>query len=163
MSRISQVYKNFRWNYEPELVGEDCWDEASEVYKLRSEILVSARAIGNVSQLWTIAARLTLCGSLLSLKRMANQPSVRIAFFAKRHIPPLTELRDDYGMYYDTGEVDEDRSMVFRGKMGLLMWFGKLSYLFWVKLNFLLLLLLLSISFCCCCFHYYGHLFLFNH
>ena len=47
---------------------------------------------------------------------MANQPSVCIAFFAKRHIPPLTELRDNYGMYYNTGEVDEDGSMVFRGK-----------------------------------------------
>ncbi|CAN6804210.1 unnamed protein product [Brassica oleracea] len=48
----SRVYKTFRWNYEPELVGEDyCWYEASEVYKLRSEILVSARAIGNVSRL----------------------------------------------------------------------------------------------------------------
>ncbi|WZZ57888.1 hypothetical protein YC2023_057995 [Brassica napus] len=102
---------SFEWNYELELVGEDCWDEASEVYKLRSEILVSARAIGNVSRLRTIAARLTLCGSLLCLKRMANQPSVRIAFFAKRHIPLLTELRDDYGMSYDTGDVDEDGSM----------------------------------------------------
>ncbi|WZZ57887.1 hypothetical protein YC2023_057994 [Brassica napus] len=118
---------SFEWNYEPELVGEDCWYEASEVYKLRSEILVSARAIGNVSRLLTIAARLTLCGSLLSLKRMANQPSVCIAFFAKRHIPPLTELRDNYGMYYNTGEVDEDGSMVFRGKMGLLTWFRKLQ------------------------------------
>ncbi|CAN6886068.1 unnamed protein product [Brassica oleracea var. botrytis] len=36
----SRVYKNFRLSYEPELVGEDCWDEFSEVYKLRSEILV---------------------------------------------------------------------------------------------------------------------------
>jgi len=46
----SRVYKRFRWNYEPELVGEDCWDEVSEVYKLRSEILVSARAMGNISR-----------------------------------------------------------------------------------------------------------------
>ena len=128
-------------------MGEDCWYEASEVYKLRSEILVSARAIGNVSRLWTIAARLTLCGSLLSLKRMANQPSVCIAFFAKRHIPPLIELRDNYGMYYNTGEVDEDRSMVFRGKRGLLTWFGKLSYFFWVRLKFLIIIVVLSISF----------------
>ena len=44
---------------------------------------------------------------------MANQPSVRIAFSAKRHISLLTELRDDYGMSYDTGEVDEDGSMFF--------------------------------------------------
>ncbi|CAN6879718.1 unnamed protein product [Brassica oleracea] len=40
MSGTSRVYKNFRLSYEPEHVGEDCWDEVSEVYKLRSEILV---------------------------------------------------------------------------------------------------------------------------
>ncbi|CAN7021299.1 unnamed protein product [Brassica rapa subsp. trilocularis] len=30
-----------------------------------------------------------------------------------RHIPLLTELRYDYGMSYDTGEVDEDGSRAF--------------------------------------------------
>ena len=47
---------------------------------------------------------------------MANQPSVHFTFFAKRHIPLLTKLRYDYGMSYDTGEVDEDGNMIFRGK-----------------------------------------------
>ncbi|WZY98079.1 hypothetical protein YC2023_070408 [Brassica napus] len=47
---------------------------------------------------------------------MANQPLVCIAFFSKRHIPLLKELRYDYGMSNDTGEVDEDGSRVFRGK-----------------------------------------------
>ncbi|CAF2083780.1 unnamed protein product [Brassica napus] len=35
--------------------------------------------------------------------------------FAKWHIPPLAELRYDYGMSYDNGDVDEDGSMGFRG------------------------------------------------
>ncbi|KAH0877841.1 hypothetical protein HID58_065235 [Brassica napus] len=109
----SRVYKKFRWNYEPELVGEDCWDQVSEVYKLRSEILVSARAFGNRSMK-------AEAGFLQD-----GQPSVRIAFFAKRHIPPLTELRYDYEISYDTGEVDEDGSMVFRG--------GTMNRNLWVK------------------------------
>ncbi|WZZ57892.1 hypothetical protein YC2023_057999 [Brassica napus] len=93
----SRVYKNFRLSYEPELVGEDCWDEFSEVYKLRSEILVMRERLPVEFE-------------------KDGQPLVRIAFFAKRHIPPLTEVRYDYGMSYDTGEVDEDGSMIFRGK-----------------------------------------------
>ncbi|CAN7041684.1 unnamed protein product, partial [Brassica oleracea var. botrytis] len=42
-----------------------------------------------------------------------------LRFFAKTHIPLLTKLRDNYGMYYNTGEVDEDGSMVFRGKRAM--------------------------------------------
>ncbi|CAN6879710.1 unnamed protein product, partial [Brassica oleracea] len=40
-----------------------------------------------------------------------------ISHFLQRgmHLPPLTELRYDYGMSFDTGEVDEDGSMVVRG------------------------------------------------
>ena len=96
-------------------MGEDSWDEVSEVYKLRSEILVSAREIGNVSRFINRS-----CSSIVMWQPVEfekdGQPSARIAFFAKRHIPPLTELRYDYGISYDTGEVDEDGSMVFRGK-----------------------------------------------
>ncbi|CAN6879694.1 unnamed protein product [Brassica oleracea] len=68
----SRVYKNFRLSYEPELVGEDCWDKVSEVYKLRSEILVMRERLVTLVGSETIAARLTLGGSLLNLKRMAN-------------------------------------------------------------------------------------------
>ncbi|KAL0694742.1 hypothetical protein Bca4012_061922 [Brassica carinata] len=75
----SRVCKNFTWNYEPELVGEVCWDRPVEFEK-------------------------------------GGQPSVRIAFFAKKHIPPLQELRYDYGMSLDTGEVDENGNRIFRGK-----------------------------------------------
>ncbi|CAN7021289.1 unnamed protein product [Brassica rapa subsp. trilocularis] len=110
----SRVYKRFRWNYEPELVGEDCWDEVSEVYKLRSEILVSARAFGNVSRFMNHSCLANVMWQPVEFEK-DGQPLVRIAFFAKRHIPPLTELRYDYGMSYDTGEVDEGGSRVFTG------------------------------------------------
>ncbi|XP_033139387.1 histone-lysine N-methyltransferase, H3 lysine-9 specific SUVH7-like [Brassica rapa] len=115
----SRVYKRFRWNYEPELVGEDCWDEVSEVYKLRSEILVSARAFGNVSRFMNHSCLANVMWQPVEFEK-DGQPLVRIAFFAKRHIPPLTELRYDYGMSYDTGEVDEGGSRVFTGKRACL-------------------------------------------
>ena len=115
MSCTSRVYKNFRRNYEPEVVGEDCWDEVSEVYKLRSEILVSARSIGNVRRFMNHSCSANAMWQPVEFEK-DGLPSVRIAFFAKRHIPLLTELRYDYGMSYDTGEVDEDGSRAFRGK-----------------------------------------------
>ncbi|CAG7869226.1 unnamed protein product [Brassica rapa] len=45
--------------------------------------------------------------------------------FAKWYIPPLAELRYDYGMSYDNGDVDEDGSMGFRG--------GTMNRKLWVK------------------------------
>ncbi|KAL0813651.1 hypothetical protein Bca101_070094 [Brassica carinata] len=110
----SRVYKTFRWNYEPELVGEDCWDQVSEVYKLRSEILVSARAFGNVSRFMNHSCLANVMWQPVEYEK-DGQPLVHVAFFAKRHIPPLTELRHDYGMSYDTGEIDEGGSRVFTG------------------------------------------------
>ncbi|KAL0704448.1 hypothetical protein Bca4012_070873 [Brassica carinata] len=110
----SRVYKTFRWNYEPELVGEDCWDQVSEVYKLRSEILVSARAFGNVSRFMNHSCLGNVMWQPVEYEK-DGQPLVHVAFFAKRHIPPLTELRYDYGMSYDTGEIDEGGSRVFTG------------------------------------------------
>ncbi|KAF8051479.1 hypothetical protein N665_1717s0013 [Sinapis alba] len=111
----SRVCKNFRWNYEPELVGEDCWDQVSEAYKLRSEILVSARGSGNVSRFMNHSCSPNVMWQPIEFEK-AGQPSVHIAFFAKRHIPPLTELRYDYGMSLDTREFDEDGRRIFKGK-----------------------------------------------
>ncbi|KAL0813650.1 hypothetical protein Bca101_070093 [Brassica carinata] len=115
----SRVYKTFRWNYEPELVGEDCWDQVPEVYKLRSEILVSARAFGNVSRFMNHSCLANVMWQPVEYEK-DGQPLVHIAFFAKRHIPPLTELRYDYGMSYDTREIDEGGSRVFTGKRACL-------------------------------------------
>ena len=79
MSWTSRVYKNFRWNYEPELVGEDCWDEVSEVYKLRSEILVSARAMGNISRFMNHSCSANVMWQPLEFEK-DGQPLVRIVF-----------------------------------------------------------------------------------
>ncbi|KAG2305378.1 hypothetical protein Bca52824_034029 [Brassica carinata] len=108
------VCKKFTWNYEPELVGEICWDQVSEVHKLRSEILVSARWTGNVSRFMNHSCSGNVMWQPVEFEK-GGQPSVRIAFFAKKHIPPLQELRYDYGMSLDTGEVDGNGNRIFRG------------------------------------------------
>ncbi|KAL0694748.1 hypothetical protein Bca4012_061928 [Brassica carinata] len=111
----SRVCKKFTWNYEPELVGEICWDQVSEVHKLRLEILVSARWTGNVSRFMNHSCSGNVMWQPIEFEK-GGQPSVRIAFFAKKHIPPLQELRYDYGMSLDTGEVDGNGNRIFRGK-----------------------------------------------
>ena len=81
-SCTSLVYKNFRWNYEPELVGEDCWNEVSEVYKLRSEILVSSREIGNVTRFINHICLANVMWQPVGFEK-DGQPLVRIAFLQR--------------------------------------------------------------------------------
>ncbi|KAL0801200.1 hypothetical protein Bca101_056376 [Brassica carinata] len=111
----SRVYNQFKWNYEPELVGENCWDQVSEAYKLRWRMLVSSKEYGNVSRFMNHSCSPNVMWQPIEFED-SRQPCVRIAFFAMKHIPPLTELRYDYGMSCKTEEVGEDGKTIFKGK-----------------------------------------------
>ncbi|KAG2321945.1 hypothetical protein Bca52824_015158 [Brassica carinata] len=111
----SRVYNQFKWNYEPELVGENCWDQVSEAYKLRWRMLVSSKEYGNVSRFMNHSCSPNVMWQPIEFED-SRQPCVRIAFFAMKHIPPLTELRFDYGMSCKTEEVGEDGKTIFKGK-----------------------------------------------
>ncbi|KAF3523506.1 hypothetical protein F2Q69_00050975 [Brassica cretica] len=111
----SRVYNQFKWNYEPELVGEDCWDQVPEAYKLRWRMVVSSKAYGNVSRFMNHSCSPNVMWQPVEYED-SRQPCVRIAFFAMKHIPPLTELRYDYGMSCRTEEVGEDGKTIFKGK-----------------------------------------------
>ncbi|XP_048591964.1 histone-lysine N-methyltransferase, H3 lysine-9 specific SUVH7-like [Brassica napus] len=111
----SRVYNQFKWNYEPELVGEDCWDQVPEAYKLRWRMVVSSKAYGNVSRFMNHSCYPNVMWQPVEYED-SRQPCVRIAFFAMKHIPPLTELRYDYGMSCRTEEVGEDGKTIFKGK-----------------------------------------------
>ncbi|KAJ4883992.1 hypothetical protein Rs2_34085 [Raphanus sativus] len=111
----SRVYNQFKWNYEPELVGEDCWDQVSEAYELRWQMLVSSKEYGNVSRFMNHSCSPNVMWQPIEFED-SRQPCVRIAFFAMKHIPPLTELRYDYGMSCKTEEVGEDGKAIFKGK-----------------------------------------------
>ncbi|KAJ0256023.1 SET domain-containing protein [Hirschfeldia incana] len=111
----SRVYNHFKWNYEPELVGEDCWDQVPEAYELRWQMVVSSKEYGNVSRFMNHSCSPNVMWQPIEFED-SRQPCVRIAFFAMKHIPPLTELRYDYGMSRKIEEVGEDGKTIFKGK-----------------------------------------------
>ncbi|ESQ38485.1 hypothetical protein EUTSA_v10029323mg [Eutrema salsugineum] len=108
----SRFFNPFRWNCEPELVGEDCWEQVSEVYNIKSQFLISARRDGNVSRFMNHSCSPNVMWQPIESEEN-REPCIRIAFFAMRHIPPLTELRYDYGMSQEVEE--EDGTKVSKG------------------------------------------------
>ncbi|ESQ51251.1 hypothetical protein EUTSA_v10017698mg [Eutrema salsugineum] len=109
----SRVFNPFRWNCEPELVGEDCWEQTSEVYNIKSRLLISARKDGNVSRFMNHSCSPNVMWQPIESEQN-HELCIRIAFFAMRHIPPLTELRYDYGMSEEIKEKDGTKT--FKGR-----------------------------------------------
>ncbi|ESQ38493.1 hypothetical protein EUTSA_v10029360mg [Eutrema salsugineum] len=101
----SRFFNPFRWNCEPELVGKDCWEQVSEVYSIKSRLLISARRNGNVSRFINHSCSPNVMWQPIESEEN-REPCIRIAFFAMRHIPLLTELRYDYGMSQEVEEED---------------------------------------------------------
>lgn len=111
----SREFNRFTWNYEPELVGEDCREQVSEVFNLPSPILISGTRYGNVGRFMNHSCSPNVMWQPVECE-LNGEPYVRIGFFAMKHIPPLTELRYDYGMSCVAEEVGEDGRRVFKGK-----------------------------------------------
>ncbi|KAL1198797.1 Histone-lysine N-methyltransferase, H3 lysine-9 specific SUVH8 [Cardamine amara subsp. amara] len=113
----SRIYNRFKWNYEPELLGEDAWKPVSEVFNLQSQVLISAKDSGNVGRFLNHSCspnvfwQPTKCG-------INSESHVRIGFFAMKHIPPLTELTYDYGVS-SVEKIGEDERL-FKGKKNCL-------------------------------------------
>lgn len=109
----SRIYSRFKWNYEPELVGEDAWEQVSEVFNLPSQVLISAKESGNVGRFMNHSCSPNVFWQPIEYER--NRESyVRIVFFAMKHIPPLTELTYDYGVS-SVEKIGEDETL-FKGK-----------------------------------------------
>lgn len=47
----SHIFKSFKWNYEPELVGEDTSKKVSKTFSSSSSLVISAKKSGNVARL----------------------------------------------------------------------------------------------------------------
>ncbi|CAH2037098.1 unnamed protein product [Thlaspi arvense] len=116
----------FKWNYEPELVGEDCWEPVPEVFKFPSQILISAKKHGNVSRFMNHSCSPNVMCQPIEYEQN-RKPRVHIGFFAVKHIPPLTELRYDYGRSYCIGEDGtqfKDDKICLCGSVNCLGFFG---------------------------------------
>ncbi|CAA0358845.1 unnamed protein product [Arabidopsis thaliana] len=92
----SRVYNSFQWNYEPELVGEDAINKVPEKLSVSSSLVISAKKSGNVARFMNHS-----CSPNVFWQSIAREQNglwcLYIGFFAMKHIPPLTELRYDYG------------------------------------------------------------------
>ncbi|XVF82599.1 hypothetical protein PTKIN_Ptkin16aG0062400 [Pterospermum kingtungense] len=92
----NRLYESFKWNYESELVGEDSSDNAED-FDIPSPLTISAKNCGNVARFMNHSCSPNVFWQPIMYDNN-NEAFLHIAFFAKRHIPPMTELTYDYGI-----------------------------------------------------------------
>ncbi|XVF41025.1 hypothetical protein PTKIN_Ptkin01aG0247400 [Pterospermum kingtungense] len=113
----NRLYKSFKWNYETELVGEES-SGASEDFDIPSPLIISSKNSGNVARFMNHSCSPNVFWQPI-LHEHNNEAFLHIAFFAKRHIPPLTELTYDYGIPHadetESNNVDYGRKKCLCG------------------------------------------------
>lgn len=89
--------KSYKWNYEPTLLNEEIPDESAENDNIPSPLVISAKNVGNVARFMNHSCNPNVFWQLVQYEH--NRESfLHVAFFALKHIPPLTELTYDYGI-----------------------------------------------------------------
>ncbi|KAG4203389.1 hypothetical protein ERO13_A05G398200v2 [Gossypium hirsutum] len=91
----NRLYEPFKWNYEPELVGEASSD-ATEDYDIPSPLTISAKNNGNVARFMNHSCTPNVFWQPIVYEHN-NGAYLHICFFAKKRIPAMTELTYDYG------------------------------------------------------------------
>ncbi|KAI4332871.1 hypothetical protein L6164_017746 [Bauhinia variegata] len=89
-------YSSFKWNYEPRLLEEVSSNDSSEDHTIPS-LIISAKKVGNVARFMNHSCTPNVFWQPV-LYEENNQSFLHIAFFALRHVPPMTELTYDYGV-----------------------------------------------------------------
>ncbi|WVZ62451.1 hypothetical protein U9M48_012202 [Paspalum notatum var. saurae] len=87
--------QNLRWNYAPELLGEPSVSDSKETPK-QLPIVISAKRTGNISRFMNHSCSPNVFWQPV-LYDYSDDGYPHIAFFAIKHIPPMTELTYDYG------------------------------------------------------------------
>uniref|UniRef100_A0A0E0LIL3 Histone-lysine N-methyltransferase n=1 Tax=Oryza punctata TaxID=4537 RepID=A0A0E0LIL3_ORYPU len=87
--------QNLRWNYAPELLGEPSLSDSSETPK-QLPIIISAKRTGNIARFMNHSCSPNVFWQPV-LYDHGDEGYPHIAFFAIKHIPPMTELTYDYG------------------------------------------------------------------
>ncbi|XP_061353097.1 histone-lysine N-methyltransferase, H3 lysine-9 specific SUVH1-like [Gastrolobium bilobum] len=90
------IYDPFKWNYEPKLLEEVSTNDTSEDYAIPYPLIISAKNVGNVARFMNHSCSPNVFWQPV-LYEENNQSFLHVAFFALRHIPPMTELTYDYG------------------------------------------------------------------
>ncbi|XP_061960125.1 histone-lysine N-methyltransferase, H3 lysine-9 specific SUVH1-like [Populus nigra] len=110
----THVYESFKWNYEPGLVEEDGSIEAIEEPNVPSPLVISSKNVGNVARFMNHSCYPNVFWQPIMYENN-NESFIHIAFFAMRHIPPMTELTFDYGKSC-SGEAAADGGSTSRGR-----------------------------------------------
>ncbi|KAJ4720473.1 histone-lysine N-methyltransferase, H3 lysine-9 specific SUVH1-like [Melia azedarach] len=93
----TRSYDLFKWNYEPGLLEEDDSNDSTEEYNIPFPLVISAKNVGNVARFMNHSCLPNVFWQPVIFEQN-NESFVHIAFFAMRHIPPMTELTYDYGI-----------------------------------------------------------------
>ncbi|GAV80034.1 SET domain-containing protein/YDG_SRA domain-containing protein/Pre-SET domain-containing protein [Cephalotus follicularis] len=93
----TRVYESFKWNYEPGVIEEDSSHDSTEEYNVAFPLIISAKNVGNVARFMNHSCSPNVFWQPVMYEHN-TESFVHIAFFAMRHVPPLTELTYDYGM-----------------------------------------------------------------
>ncbi|OMO49449.1 hypothetical protein CCACVL1_30992 [Corchorus capsularis] len=99
----NRIYESFKWNYEPALVGQE-GPGPTEDFDIPAHLTISAKTNGNVARFMNHSCSPNVFWQPI-MYESNGEAFLRIAFFAKRHVPPMTELTYDYGIPHsdDTG------------------------------------------------------------
>ncbi|XP_057451621.1 histone-lysine N-methyltransferase, H3 lysine-9 specific SUVH1-like [Lotus japonicus] len=92
----TRVYDSFKWNYEPRLLDEVSTNDSNEDYAIPYPLIISAKNVGNVARFMNHSCSPNVFWQPVMYEEN-NQSFLHIAFFARRHIPPMMELTYDYG------------------------------------------------------------------
>ncbi|MBA0837593.1 hypothetical protein Goarm_009736 [Gossypium armourianum] len=93
----NRLYESFKWNFEA---------ESSEDFDIPSPIIISSKNSGNVARFMNHSCTPNVFWQPVMYEHN-NEAFLHIAFFAKKHIPPMTELTFDYGIP-QSGETQAD-------------------------------------------------------
>ncbi|KAF2323695.1 hypothetical protein GH714_036632 [Hevea brasiliensis] len=91
----TRVYEPFKWNCEPGLVEGD-GNDTTEEYSIPSPLIISAKNVGNVARFMNHSCNPNVFWQPVAYEQN-SESYFHIAFFAMKHIPPMTELTYDYG------------------------------------------------------------------
>ncbi|KAE8702455.1 Heat shock protein 70 (Hsp 70) family protein isoform 1 [Hibiscus syriacus] len=104
----NRVYESFRWNHETESAGEGI-SNTSEVFDIRSPLVISSKNIGNVARFLNHSCSPNVFWQPITYDQN-HEAFLNIAFFTKKHIPPMTELTYDYGTPPHTDETGSNNA-----------------------------------------------------
>ncbi|GAB2277721.1 hypothetical protein Dimus_012424 [Dionaea muscipula] len=88
---------SFKWNYDPALINEEIDGESNEEYDIPLPLVISAKDAGNIARFMNHSCSPNVFWQPIVYEHN-SESIIHIAFFAMRHIPPMTELTYDYGV-----------------------------------------------------------------